>query len=237
MAKILPTGNSVTGKRVMEYRDGQWWTIENPADVSGWTSDAVVYVFELEHPGSPGPSGGAAIGWCIDALPNHPSDRTSFTPPAGGCPSNLSVSSFFIEEPSPPVRVAFYDHRGEFLQCRWSSNPGTVNLRQAPFIVTWGSDGNGNCEPDIGELQDECQDNDGDGYGRPASAYCKYHELDPNDSDPAIIPVECRQTGPCGTMALNGSFSAGHAALILGLFLIPAAALSVLRRRTRRRPR
>ncbi|MEA3344014.1 MAG: MopE-related protein [archaeon] len=33
-----------------------------------------------------------------------------------------------------------------------------------------------------------CNDNDGDGYGSPASPYCTYHELDCNDYDATIYP-------------------------------------------------
>ena len=111
-------------------------------------TDVVLYEFRLVRD-DVGAQGYAACGWCVDEVPD-PYNSLSFDNP--DCPKEIDLSAY-LDIP-PGTDLAIYRYTGELAPGGVTQDP-VVTFDEAPFLVTWGDDTDGDGIPDV---SDNCPD-------------------------------------------------------------------------------
>jgi len=107
-------------------------------------TDVVLYKFHLTRVDSQA-EGYVAIGWCVDEVPD-PYDALSFDNP--DCPKEIDVSAYLNLPPGTDLTVYLYT--GEIAPEGRTQDP-VMTFDEAPFLVTWGDDTDGDRIPDVSD--------------------------------------------------------------------------------------
>jgi hypothetical protein len=107
-------------------------------------SDVVLYKFHLTRT-DPHAQGYAAIGWCVDEVPD-PYNALSFDNP--DCPKQIDVSQYLSIPPGTDLAVYLYN--GE-LATGGCTQDAIITFDEAPFLIAWGDDTDWDCIPDVSD--------------------------------------------------------------------------------------
>ncbi len=130
------------------FPDPQSFELEGEIIPDPPNADVVLYRFHLNRQDLPA-QGYAAVGWCIDEVPD-PYNALSFDNP--DCPKEIDVGPLLGLPPG--TELAVYLYTGELATGGCTQDP-VITFDEAPFLITWGDDTDGDCIPDV---SDNCPD-------------------------------------------------------------------------------
>ena len=107
--------------------------------------DVMLYKFHLAND-ELGAEGYAAAGWALDETPTDPGNFVN-----SDCPKAIDLASVLAVPAN--TNVAVYKYNGELAECRYTGTPSTlpVTFSEAPFLITWGTDLDEDCVPDMSD--------------------------------------------------------------------------------------
>jgi hypothetical protein len=106
--------------------------------------DVLLYAFRLRR-ALPQATGFAAIGWCLDEEPD-PYTELSFDNP--DCPKPIDVGPYLGVPPGTELVVYNYD--GSLMPGETRTDT-ILTFAEAPFVMIWGDDTDGDRIPDVGD--------------------------------------------------------------------------------------
>ena len=154
MTKIFPTKDSFVYEGTMQGRVPAAGAPTFGECTDAWAgefepeSNVVLHKFRLPPPGDPtGARGHVVVGWCLDEIPGEKGVGYQFD--NEGCPKEIDAVSLppALGVPAGTV-LTVYDYRGEITDC--SANPAVI-LDEAPFLLVWGDDSDGDDIPDVSD--------------------------------------------------------------------------------------